>query len=92
MFSTFSSMVKKKKNVFQYMRLFCVATKYLVLLQLLFLYTNAILASNYGIIGSSVDSAGSSLGCYDVEKRIDKSRKLLDLDGNLLMSVLRRLL
>ena len=31
-------------------------------------------------ISSYVDSVGSFLGCYDVEKRIDNSRKFLDLD------------
>ena len=85
MFSPFSSTVhlhSKKKN-FQYMRLLCVATKYL--LQLLFLYTSV-------IICSFVDSVGSFFGCYDVEKRIDHSRKLLDLEGNMLMSVMRKLL
>ena len=31
------------------------------------------------------------LGCYDIEKKIDNSRKLTDLDGNMLMLVLRKL-
>ena len=44
------------------MPLFYVGTKYLVLLQLLFLYTSAILALNYGIISSYVDSTSSCLG------------------------------
>ena len=38
--------------VFQYMHLLCVGTEYVVLLQLLFLYPSAILASNYRIISS----------------------------------------
>ena len=75
----------RKKSIFQYMRLLCVATKYLVLLQLLFLYTSVIMCS-------FVDSVGSFFGCYDVEKRIDHSRNLLDLEGNMLMSVMRKLL
>ena len=55
------------------MPLFYVGTKYLVLLQLLFLYTSTILALNYGIISSYVDSTGSFLRCCDVRKRIDIS-------------------
>ena len=39
-----------------------------------------------------VDCTVSFLGCYKVEKRIDKSKKLLDLSGNMLMSVLLKLL
>ena len=95
MISVFSSIrvnLRSKIFVFQYMHLRCVGTKYLVLLQLLFLYPSAILASNYGIISSYVDCAVSFLGCYGVEKRIDKSKKFLDLDGNVLMSVLLTLL
>ena len=53
----------------------------------LFLYPSSILASSYGIISSYVDCTDSFLGCYDVEKRIDKSTKFLDLDGNMLMQV-----
>ena len=34
----------------------------------------------------------SFLGCYEAEKRIDKSKKFLDLGGNMLMSVLLKLL
>ena len=69
------------------MQLCRVGTKYLVSLRLLFLYPSAILASNYEIIRSYVDCADSFLGCYEVEKRIDKSSKFLDLDGNMLMQV-----
>ena len=46
--------------VFQYMHLCSVRTKYFVLLQLLFLYTSVILASNYGIISSYVDRTASA--------------------------------
>ena len=73
--------------VFQYMHLCCVGTRYFVLLQLLFLYTSAILASNYGIISSYVDCTSSPLGWYEVEKIIDNSGKFLDLDGSILMSI-----
>ena len=52
----------------------------------------AILASNYGIISLYLDCIGSFLGCYEVEKRIENSGKFLDLDGNILMSVLLKLL
>ena len=69
-----------------------VSTKYLVLWQLLSPYPRAILASNYGIISSYVDCTGSFLGCYEVEKRIDNSGKFLYLGGNILMSVLLKLL
>ena len=78
--------------VFEYMHLCCVGTWYFVLLQLLFLYTSAILASNYGIIISYVDCTGSLLGWYEVEKIIDNSRKFHDVDGYILMSVLLKLL
>ena len=78
--------------VFEYMHLCCVGTRYFVLLQLLFLYTSAILASNYGIIISYVDCTGSLLGWYEVEKIIYNSRKFLDVDGNILMSVLLKCL
>ena len=74
------------------MHLCCVGTKYLVLLQLLFLYLSAILASNYGIISSYVDYTGSFIGCYEVGKKIDKSKKFLDLVENVLMWVLLKLL
>ena len=37
----------QKNMFFEWMHLFCVGTKYLVLLQLLLLYTIAILSSNY---------------------------------------------
>ena len=67
-------------------------TKDLVLLQLLFLFPRAILASNYGIISSYLDCTGSFLGCYEVEKRIDNPEKFLDLEGNILMLVLLKLL
>ena len=67
-------------------------TKYLVLLQLLFLYPRAILTSNYEIISSYLDCTGYFLGCYGVEKRIENSGKFLDLHGNILMSVLLKLL
>ena len=63
-----------------------------MLWQLLFLYTSAILASNYGIISSYVDCTGSLLGWYEVKKINDNSLKFLDLDGNILMSVLLKLL
>ena len=39
----------EKSVFFQWMHLFCVGTKYLVLLQLLLLYTIAILSSNYDL-------------------------------------------
>ena len=39
-----------------------------------------------------VDCTVSFLGYYEVKKRIDKSKKFLDLGGNMLMSVLLRLL
>ena len=78
--------------VLEDMHLRCVGTRYFVLLQLLFLYTGAIPASNYGIIISYVDCTGSRLGWYEVEKLIDNSRKFLDVDGNILMSVLLKLL
>ena len=84
--------VYSKIFVFEYMHLCCVGTRYFVLLQLLFLYTSTILASNYGIISSYVDCTGSLLGWYEVKKRIDNSLKFLDLDGNILMSVLLKLL
>ena len=67
-------------------------TKYLVLWQLLFPYSRTILASNYGIISSYLDYTGSFLCCYDVEERIDNSGKFVDLDGNVLMSVVLKLL
>ena len=50
------------------------------------------LALKCGIISSYVDSTGSSLGCYEVEKRINSSSKFLDLDGKMLLSVLLKLL
>ena len=78
--------------VLEDMHLCCVGTRYFVLLQLLFLYTGAIPASNYGIIISYVDCTGSRLGWYEVEKLIDNSRKFLDVEGNILMSVLLKLL
>ena len=84
--------VYSKIFVFEYMHLCCVGTRYFVLLQLLFLYTSTILTSNYGIISSYVDCTGSLLGWYEVKKRIDNSLKFLDLDGNILMSVLLKLL
>ena len=58
-----------KTFVFQYVHLCCVRTKYFVLLQLLFLYTKAILSSNYGIISSYVDCTASVFGCQEVKKR-----------------------
>ena len=73
--------------VFQYMHLCCVGTRYFVLLQLLFLYTSAIRASNYGIINSYIDCTSSPLGWYEVEKIIDNSGKFVDLDGNVLMPI-----
>ena len=73
--------------VFQYMHLCCIGTKYLVLLQLLFLYPSAILGSNYAFISWNVDCTASFLGCYEVEKRIDNSGKFLELDGNMLMHI-----
>ena len=78
--------------VFQYMHLCCVGTRYFVLFQLLFLYTSAILASNCGIISSYLDCTRSLLCWYEVEKIIDNSLKFLALDGNILMSVLLKLL
>ena len=73
--------------VFQYLHLCCVGTRYFILLKLLFLYTSAILASNYGIISSYVDCTSSPLGWYEVEKIIDNSGKFFDLDGSILMSI-----
>ena len=58
----------------------------------MFLYTSAKFTSNYAIISSYLDCTGSFLGCYEVEKRIEKSGKSLDLDGNIFMSVLFKLL
>ena len=49
--------------VFQYMQLCHVGTKYLILLQLFFLYPSAKLTSNYGIISLYGDCTGS-LFCY----------------------------
>ena len=49
--------------VFQYMHLCCVGTRHFVSLQLLFLYTGAILALNCGIIRSYVDCTGSPFCC-----------------------------
>ena len=66
MFLAFSSIrvnLHSTNFVFQCMLLFFVSTNYLVLLQLLFLYTSAIFTSNYGIISSNVDCTGSFLGC-----------------------------
>ena len=71
MFLAFSSItvnVHSKLVVFRYVHLFCVGTKYLVLLQLFLytiyiLYTSAIFTSNYGIISSYVDSTCYFLGC-----------------------------
>ena len=66
MLSAFSSVtvnLYSKNFVFQYMPLFCVGTNCLVLLQLLFLYTSAVLTSNCGITSSYVDCTGSFLGC-----------------------------
>ena len=57
-FSSISVNLCSKNFAFQYIQLFCVGTKYLVLLQLLFLYAKAIFTSNYGIISSHADSAG----------------------------------
>ena len=34
------------------------------------------------------DCTVSFLGCYEVEKRIDKSKRFLDLGGNMLTSIL----
>ena len=65
-FSAFSSItvnLYSKNFVFQYMHLFSIGTNYLVLLQLLLLYTRAIFTSNYRIISLYVDSIGSFLGC-----------------------------
>ena len=66
----FSIMVNLHSKIvsFQYMHLFCVGIKYVVLLQLLFLYTSATFTSNYGVISSYVDSIGSFLG-YSVRGR-----------------------
>ena len=61
-FSSIMVNLHSKIFVFQYMHLFCVGTKYLVLLQLLFLYTSAIFTSDYGITSSYVDYTGSFLG------------------------------
>ena len=58
----------------------------------MFLYTSAKFTSNYAIISSYLDCTGSFLACYEVEKRIDNSGKFLDLNGNILMSVLLKLL
>ena len=62
-FSSIIVNLNSKILFFQYMHLFCVGTKYLVLLQLLFLYNSAIFTSNHGIISSYVHSTGSFLGC-----------------------------
>ena len=59
-------------------------------LQLLFLYPSAILASIYGIISSHVDCTVSFLGCYEVKKRIKKSKKFLALGGNMLIGNLSK--
>ena len=64
-FSSIRVNLHSKISVFQYMHLFCVATKYVVLLQLLFLYTSAVFASNYVIMSWYVDSTGSFLGCSE---------------------------
>ena len=61
-FSAVMVNLHSKIFVFQYMHLFCVGTKYVVLLQILFLYTSAIFTSNYGVISSYVDS-GVFLDC-----------------------------
>ena len=95
-FSAFSSItvnLHSKIFVFQYMHLFCVGINYLVLLHLLFLYTSAIFTSNYGIISSYVDCTGSFLVVQcEVEKRIHNSGKFLDLERNMLVWVLLKLL
>ena len=81
MFSAFSSItvnLHSKNFVFQCKYLFYVGTNYLVLLQLLFLYTSAIFTSNYGIISSYVDCTGSFLGCsVRGRKVINNSSKFL---------------
>ena len=93
-FSSITVNLHSKNFVFQCMYLFCVGIKYSVLLQLLFLYSrlSAVLASNYRIISSNVDSTGPFLGCCEVEKRINNCGKFLDLDGTMLLSVLLKLL
>ena len=74
------------------MHLCHVGTKYFALLQLSFHLPSAILASYYGMISSYVDCTGSLLGWYKVEKIIENCGRFLDLDGNILMSILLRLL
>ena len=91
-FSLIPVNLHSKNFVFQHMHLFCVGTNYLVLFPLLFLCPSAIFTSNYEIISSYVDSTGSFLGCYEVEKRMNNSCKFLDLDGYMLLSVLLKLL
>ena len=66
--------------------------KYLVLLQVLFPYANAIFTSNHGIISSYADPAGIFLVAEcEVEKGMNNSSKFLDLDGNMFVWVLLKL-
>ena len=97
MLLAFSSIMVNRHSkifVFQNIHLFCVGTKYVVLLQLLFLYISAIFTSNYGIISSYVDFTGSFSGCsVRGKKKITcNSSKFLDLDRNMFVWVLLKLL
>ena len=91
--SSITENLNSKIFVFRYIHFLCVGTKYLVLLQVLFLFTSAILAANYGIASSYVDFTGSFLCCYEVEKTINNCSKFfLNLDGNMFVWVLLKLL
>ena len=79
-YSLQSSQIFVRKCLFSiYAHVLCWHKVFSILLQFLFPYPSAILALNYGIIGSYVDCTVSFLGCYEVEKRIDKSKECLDL-------------
>ena len=95
MISVFSSItlnLRSKSFVFQYMHMSCVGTKYSVYYCSNCSSTQA--PYSHQITGSSALCRLHSffLGYYEVKKRIDKSKKFLDLGGNMLMSVLLRLL
>ena len=94
-FSSIMVNLHSKSFFFQYMHFFFDGTKYVVLLQLLFLYTSAIFTSNYGIICSvrmQTPKVLFQIAQYEVEKGINNSSKLLDLDRNMFLWVLLKLL
>ena len=96
MISVFSSItlnLRTKSFVFQYMHMCCVGTKYSV--HYCNYYSSTQAPYSHQITGSSALCRLHSFFSWLLwvkKKRIDKSKKFLDLGGNMLMSVLLRLL